>query len=383
MHNCHHDFERRPDENSAAGCDSQNSMVNMANPQEVRQSFHHHQHHRHHGSGDGHVEFDNPYGYQHKEKWACGGDNAKPGQQDSADSNEIPTSGSDTTSKPEVPISGTPEVPTIPQAPQGAQAGDAPTQGTSTEEPNPEILTSPEVPSNSEISPVVPTVSVSELTQLSEHLLPVHSNGSYPSVTDWERLHAANVQKAANAAHNGSNMVFFGDSITEAMGYNPGALQPFQQAFSADNPIGLGLGGDGTKQLLYRLNHGEMQGQPRTAVVMIGTNDIGSLSPEQIAANTAKIIESIQARSPNTKVMLMGVLPRPESGDPGNVNVDATNAALSRLATASGSVQFANLRNLFVDANGNEKPELYSADKLHLSDAGYQAWAAGMKSAME
>ncbi|MFA7340885.1 MAG: cellulase family glycosylhydrolase [Candidatus Obscuribacterales bacterium] len=228
-------------------------------------------------------------------------------------------------------------------------------------------------------SSVVASASISELTQLSEQLLPVHANGSYPTTAAWESLHAANVKKAANAAQSGSNIEFFGDSITEAMGYNPAAMEPFNQAFSAGKPTALGIGGDGTAQLLYRLNHGEMQGQPKVAVLMIGTNDIGSLSPAEIAENTAKSIESIQLRSPNTKVMVMGVLPRPEAGDPGNFNVDATNEALSRLATANGDVEFTNLRNSFVDARGNQKTELYQPDKLHLTPAGYQAWADGLK----
>ncbi len=83
------------------------------------------------------------------------------------------------------------------------------------------------------------------------------------------------------------------------------------------------------------------------------------------------------------KIMLMGILPRPESGDPGNLNVDATKALLSQVATTSGSVQFVNLRNVFVDASGNTRSELYQADRLHLSDAGYQAWADGLKSALK
>jgi len=229
---------------------------------------------------------------------------------------------------------------------------------------------------------VVPKTNISDLTQLSEQLLPVHSNGSYPSTTDWEDLHSANVQRAANAAQNGSNLEFFGDSITEAMGWNPAAMQPFNDAFGADKPTALGLGGDGTAQLLYRLNHGEMQGQPKAAVLMIGTNDLGSLSAAQIAENTEKSIESIQLRSPNTKVVVMGILPRPDDGDPGNAMVDAANSALSRLATADGAVQFTNLRNSFVDANGNELPELYQTDKLHLSPAGYQVWADGLRDAL-
>lgn len=230
-----------------------------------------------------------------------------------------------------------------------------------------------------------PTVlpKVSDLTQLSEQLLPVHANGSYPSVADWEGLHSSNVQKASDAVQNGSNLEFFGDSITEAMGYNPVAMQPFNDAFGDSKPAAFGLGGDGTAQLLYRLNHGEMQGQPQTAVLMIGTNDLGSLSASQIAQNTEKSIESIKLRSPGTKVIVMGILPRPDDGDPGNSMVDDANSALSQLATADGAVQFVNLRNSFVDANGAERPELYQSDKLHLSAAGYQAWADGLRSALQ
>jgi len=225
--------------------------------------------------------------------------------------------------------------------------------------------------------------SVGNLTQLSEQLLPVHANGSYPAASDWEGLHRANVEKAANAAQAGANLEFFGDSITEAMGYSPSAIQPFKDLFGADQPTALGLGGDGSAQLLYRLNHGEMQGTPKTAVIMIGTNDLGSLSASQIAENTANSIKSIQERSPNTRVVLMGILPRPESGDPGNRMVDAANQALSQLATADGAVQFVNLRNSFVDQTGNQRSALYQADKLHLSAAGYQAWADGLKSALQ
>ncbi|MBS2001135.1 MAG: cellulase family glycosylhydrolase [Cyanobacteria bacterium SZAS LIN-5] len=225
--------------------------------------------------------------------------------------------------------------------------------------------------------------SVGDLTQRSEELLPVHANGSYPDVSDWEGLHRSNVEKAASAAQAGSNLEFFGDSITEAMGYSPSAMQPFKDSFGVDQPTALGLGGDGSAQLLYRLNHGEMQGKPKTAVIMIGTNDLGSLSASQIAENTANSIKSIQERSPNTRVVLMGILPRTDSGDPGNRMVDEANQALSQLATSGGAVQFVNLRNSFVDQSGNQRSELYQADKLHLSAAGYQAWADGLKSALQ
>ncbi len=221
--------------------------------------------------------------------------------------------------------------------------------------------------------------TISELTAISEAKLPVHANGSYPNPDQWEGLHSKMVQRAEKAAKDGSNLVFYGDSITEAMGYNPEALGAFQKDFAKENPTPLAIGGDGTQQLLYRINHGELQGEPKVAVVMIGTNDLGSLSTEQIKENTSQIIDSIQARSPNTKVLLMGALPRPIAGDPGNVKVDATNKAISQLATPDGAVQFADINDNFLDANGNEVSSLYQQDGLHLSNAGYRMWANSIK----
>lgn len=240
----------------------------------------------------------------------------------------------------------------------------------------------PEVPLAGVGSTYKPNNSIDELVKLSEQKLPVLHNGSYPDVDKWQSLFFANVGKSRDAAQNGSNLILYGDSITEAAGYDPNAMQPFRNNYGKDNPTALGLGGDGTQQLLYRLNHGEVQGTPKAAVINIGTNDIGSLLPDQIAQNIELSIESIRGRSPQTKIVLMGILPRTESGDPGNMQVDAVNAKLAQLATADGAVQFVDLKNSFVDANGNQRAELYKEDKLHLSTAGYQAWADGIKAAM-
>lgn len=249
-------------------------------------------------------------------------------------------------------------------------------------EPGPDTPAVPDTPAIPD-TPAEPDTSIYEMTQLSEQLLPVHMNGSYPSPEKWEPLHAANVQRAKNAAQSGSDLVFYGDSITEAMGYSPAALQPFKDNFSSLNPTALGIGGDGIKQLLYRLNHGEMQGNPKAVVMNIGTNDIGSVSTEDIVKTVKQSIESVQLRSPNSKIVLMGILPRTAAGDPDNARVAATNAALSRLATANGAVQFVDLRSSFLDSNGKQRAELYQQDKLHLSPAGYKAWADGLKDSIQ
>src|SRR5436853_143681 len=82
-----------------------------------------------------------------------------------------------------------------------------------------------------------------------------------------------------------------------------------------------GVGGPRTQHVLWRLDAGEVEGiSPKVAVVMIGTNNLGSNSNEEIAAADAKIVQSLHAKLPNTKVLLLGIFPRDEKPDTNNRN---------------------------------------------------------------
>ena len=63
--------------------------------------------------------------------------------------------------------------------------------------------------------------------------------------------------------------------------------------------------------MLWRLEHGEIDGLKSKAVVlMIGTNNVGSNSPEQIAEGIEAIVTKLRDEMPETKVLLLGVFPR-------------------------------------------------------------------------
>jgi lysophospholipase L1-like esterase/aryl-phospho-beta-D-glucosidase BglC (GH1 family) len=220
-------------------------------------------------------------------------------------------------------------------------------------------------------------LGLDQLKAISEQQFPIHQNNAYGPGA-WDQQLAANVAAAGQAAQSGSQLEFFGDSITAGLNWDGNNMAPFQKNFGQYNPTAFGIGGDGSQGLLYRLNHGEFQGNPKVAVMMIGTNDINNLTPEQIKQNAAESIQSIEARSPGTKVLLMGILPRPSVGDPGNVQVNAANDALSQLANGS-NVVFQNIGSQFLNADGTAKADLYQADGLHPSEAGYQVWESAIQ----
>ncbi len=70
--------------------------------------------------------------------------------------------------------------------------------------------------------------------------------------------------------------------------------------------VNLGFNGDGTEEVLWRLQHEEIDGiRPKVAVVMIGTNNSGTRKapPEQTAAGVQAILTVLRAHLPETKIL--------------------------------------------------------------------------------
>src|SRR5262249_39740333 len=77
------------------------------------------------------------------------------------------------------------------------------------------------------------------------------------------------------------DVLFLGDSITDGW---RGQKKVWEGAFGAMKPANFGIGGDRTQHVLWRIQNGELDGiKPKVAVLMIGTNNTGNDSADQIA----------------------------------------------------------------------------------------------------
>ena len=133
------------------------------------------------------------------------------------------------------------------------------------------------------------------------------------AVTPVERLdpyavqhHAANV---AIADAGKTDVVFFGDSITDYFETAQGS-PVWQREIAPLNAADFGVSGDQTQHLLWRLQNGELDGHPKVAVVNIGTNNLAYNTTSETAAGVAAVVQQIEALSPKTKILLMGLFPR-------------------------------------------------------------------------
>src|SRR5262249_16624298 len=109
------------------------------------------------------------------------------------------------------------------------------------------------------------------------------------------------------------DVIFLGDSITH--GWE--GQKAWQEHFGAFNPVNLGIGGDQTGHVLWRITAGhEIDDiKPKAAVIMIGTNNTGGHSAPQIAGGIKSIVDELKRQKPGIKILLLGVFPRGSSND--------------------------------------------------------------------
>ncbi len=193
----------------------------------------------------------------------------------------------------------------------------------------------------------------------------------------WKPRHQ---QKVTLAKQGGHKLVFIGDSITQ--GWEGHGKSIWDKYYAHRNALNLGFSGDRTEHVLWRLMNGELENvDPKLFVLMIGTNNTGHRQdpPEQTADGIKLILELLQDRKPNARILLLSVFPRDEKpgGKQRQLN-DAINVRIKPFADG-GKVHWLNLTDTFLAQDGT-LPKETMPDFLHPQAAGYEKWAKAIES---
>jgi lysophospholipase L1-like esterase len=194
-----------------------------------------------------------------------------------------------------------------------------------------------------------------------------------PATTLMNRDIARHKQFLAIAKKGGVEVLFLGDSITH--GWE--GQKAWKKYFEPLKAANFGIGGDQTGHVLWRLTEGEeLKGiTPKVAVLMIGTNNSGRDSAEQIAEGITLIVKTIREKSPTTKVLLLGIFPRgPQAGTKIREKLANVNKIISKLDDEGKTVKYLDIGPKFLEANGSLSKDIMP-DFLHLSARGYEIWA--------
>ncbi len=174
------------------------------------------------------------------------------------------------------------------------------------------------------------------------------------------------------------DVLFVGDSITQ--GWEGAGREVWETFYGDRKAVNIGIGGDRTQHVLWRLENGNIEGlSPKVTVVMIGTNNSGldrNTTAEMLEGVTA-VVERIGEKLPDTKILLLGIFPRSRHFDEQRGKITQVNQAL-RLLDDGERVHFLDFGHVFLDPDGSI-PERLMPDALHLSPEGYRLWAEAME----
>lgn len=216
-------------------------------------------------------------------------------------------------------------------------------------------------------------------------------NDSY----DWWARHAdaLHVKDSINP-----EIVLIGNSITHFWGGEPklkyadGTLREpngpnaWASIFGNYRVLNLGFGWDRTQNVLWRMDHGEIDGlHPKTVIINIGTNNTSqtqnarmNTAPE-IVEGIAAICKRVRSKIPGAKIVLMDVFPREESPThPRRILINEINKQLEAFAKEN-NIDFVDIGPKMLAPDGTLPREI-AGDFCHPTEKGYQIWADGIRS---
>lgn len=204
-------------------------------------------------------------------------------------------------------------------------------------------------------------------------LLILLGTGQIQTITaqDWANLKRFETENNSVKQMKNENdrIVFMGNSITE------GWLQASPDFFANNPYINRGISGQTTPQMLLRFRQDVIDLNPKTVVILAGTNDIagntGPITLEQILDNIKTMSELAQTN--NIEVVLSSVLPaydfpwRPNSFPA--EKIEKLNEMIFQYARQKGFKYLDYYAALVDERKG--LPKKYSGDGVHPNKTGY------------
>ncbi|MDR3736577.1 MAG: GDSL-type esterase/lipase family protein [Acidobacteriaceae bacterium] len=204
------------------------------------------------------------------------------------------------------------------------------------------------------------------------------------SVEKWATRHAAILEAEKTAR---PNLIFIGDSITqrwEAAGAHPETdyVSVFNHFYGDRNAMNLGFSGDTTANVLWRIQHGELDNiHPAVAVMLIGTNNNGAsrtTPAPRTAAAIKLIVKQLHQKQPQMKILLIGILPKQTTTE--KLAIDhAVNVTVAHDLAKDPLVTCVDVGSVFYNADGTLNLDLYQDQKIHPDHPALHPTAIGLR----
>jgi lysophospholipase L1-like esterase len=193
----------------------------------------------------------------------------------------------------------------------------------------------------------------------------------------------------ALAKKGGYDVVFLGDSLTHYWMYE--GKDVWEREIKPLKAVNFGIGAETTDHVESRIQNGNFDGKahPKVIVLLIGTNNNWgprranpNPSAEKTAAGIKRVINRLQLKQPDAKILLVSLLPLRDPTDPWLKLNKATNPLIAKFAD-NQKIFFLDIFDKFLDTDGDIKANLFKTrtrkrqgiEPVHLSSDGYAVLA--------
>ncbi len=208
---------------------------------------------------------------------------------------------------------------------------------------------------------------------------------------EWYDRHASKLEEVKTKR---ADIVFIGDSITHFFSAEDGVCngaEVWEEYYGKRNVLNLGYGFDRTQNMLWRIQHGELENQsPKLFVLNVGTNQF-SCTPNYSGDTAADafegvklLIETLAERFPQALILVMALFPRRGEVTGGATiqsRIDELNLLVSDYIRKQNreTLKFVDICAKMRKPDGSFEPANYADGWCHPNNAGYRIWAEAIE----
>jgi len=163
-------------------------------------------------------------------------------------------------------------------------------------------------------------------------------------------------------------VVFVGDS-------NVSGWTTLKDDFAPLRVANVGIGGDVSRGVLFRLKEDVIELNPKAVVILVGFNDLSAKEDlSAFTSNLKSIVKMLRNFNEHLPIVLCKLPPGDEPPVFGVSRADRLdlNSRLDGLSTSDPNLMMLDLYHILESSDGSFDPNNFHEDKLHISPAGYK-----------
>ena len=143
--------------------------------------------------------------------------------------------------------------------------------------------------------------------------------------------------------------------------------------------INRGFGGSQMADSVFYADRIVLPYRPRQIVVYAGDNDLAAgKTAGAVLSDFQAFATTVHRALPETRICYLSIKPSPARWKLVE-QMRKTNRLIAEYARANQGLTFIDVFTLMLGEDGQPRPELFAADKLHLNETGYRLWSSTLR----